>query len=855
MTRRFEATRGCAFFRLPPLPRGGRGGSETHWPRPYRRNPPVSPIGKGGRLFSGITTSIVAVCLLAFASAVDLRAPAQDVDPPGVEILTAAPFDRITLTDRTVLNIEPISPRPLPEIDPDKEAKARRKKAEPPPRQGNIGLPGERSMVKAAPTEAEEEEANQVVIHLLEGEVRDFKVARSSVQQVVYYEDMLLAACDRLSLARDFGRAFECCLRVQARDPKWPGLDGHVDKLLFAEGSAALLDGEGERGLRLLRELFARKPEFPGLADKLAESYGSRSTRAFDLGLYALGRKVLHDVEQLAPTHPIVRAVRSRFTSRAKERLDASKTLAGSAKLDALADALRVWPTTEGADAAYREAFAAWPTVDVAVTDVPRALGPWVRSPADERVTRLVYLPVLAVDDEEAAKGKAEGQLAAEVKTADLGRRIVVSLRPDVRWSDGSRPVAPVDLARALTDAAEPTSLRYNARWADLLERVDTSDESRVEIRLTRPVIKPGSWLLGPVGPAHGGSDGLVATAAGGRDLVGDGPFLWSPLGPGRAELVARRVGAKVRRIRETRYADAASAIGAFNRGEVAVLEHVPADRVAALAADPDVKVGTYARPSLHRIALDGRNPVLRNRSLRRALSTAIDRRTLLEETLLKRPPDAANAVSDGVFAKGSYADAPDVRPLGYNPVLAKMLVAAARKELADAPVTLTFEYPARPEAQAVAAKIVEALHLAGVTVNPVERPESELESDLRSGRPFDLAYRVGRCDEPVLDAGPFVSPAYDAPASTNPLAALASPEILQLLLRLERAPEFPTAKGLAVQIDRECRDELPIIPLWQLEDHYAWRTRLKGPAESAEQLYQNVPNWEVEPWFAKDPW
>ena len=62
---------------------------------------------------------------------------------------------------------------------------------------------------------------------------------------------------------------------------------------------------------------------------------------------------------------------------------------------------------------------------------------------------------------------------------------------------------------------------------------------------------------------------------------------------------------------------------------------------------------------------------------------------------------------------------------------------------------------------------------------------------------------------------------------------------MLWLLLQLERASEWTTARALAQQIDRESRDELPIIPLWQVADHYAWRDRLKGPVKGAVDLYQ----------------
>jgi peptide/nickel transport system substrate-binding protein len=182
------------------------------------------------------------------------------------------------------------------------------------------------------------------------------------------------------------------------------------------------------------------------------------------------------------------------------------------------------------------------------------------------------------------------------------------------------------------------------------------------------------------------------------------------------------------------------------------------------------------------------------------------------------------------------------------------MLVAGARKELGLATLELTLEYPAIPEAQAVAPRLIEALTLAGVAIKAVERPESELERELRAGRRFDLAYRALPCDEPLVDAGPLLSPPYDAPPSADPLAALASPRLLQLLLLLERAPEFPTARGLLIQIDRECRDELPVLPLWQVLEHYAWKDRLKGPGESSESTYQGIERWEVAPWFARDP-
>ncbi len=286
----------------------------------------------------------------------------------------------------------------------------------------------------------------------------------------------------------------------------------------------------------------------------------------------------------------------------------------------------------------------------------------------------------------------------------------------------------------------------------------------------------------------------------------------------------------RIKRIREVRLPAGQSMVGALVRGDVTLIDHVPPDQVARLAASANIKVGSYAQPVIHMIALDGRNQALRNRSLRRALSYAIDRKGLLEDHLLKRAATDKDNVADGVFPKGNYADAPAVKPLEFQPWLAKMLVVAARKELGGQPIKLNFEFPAVPEIAVMARKLADAFRAAGIEIAMVEVLPSRLETELRSGRTFELAYRVLRCDEPVFDAGPLLCPGYEAPPDAGALASTVSPEILQLLLRLERASAWPTARGLVIQIDRESRDELPVIPLWQVADHYALARPLEGP-------------------------
>jgi len=801
--------------------------------------------------------------------------------PGNTDLLRTEPFDRITLVDNSVFLVEPVSPRPLPPIerkDGDGKRRGSNKKSVIPP-EGNIivGVPTKLELPGAQIFDADGVTNEEVRLHLLQAapnELRDFKVKRSNLKKIEYFEDLLLQECARQVAVHDYARAFECCLRVQARNPGWPKLDDHVNEVLFSEGSRTLLDGDSERGLRLLRELLGRKRDYPGLLDQIAGAYSKRVERALKIGLYARGRRVLHELEEVVGEHSLVKQMRALYIARAAALVKDAEAIAMPERLDVLTEALRIWPELDGAMALYDKAFAAEPTVDVAVIDVAAPLGPWIRTPADARVSRLLYRPILVGDDEESLQGNKPEQLASAIETSELGRRLLIRIRSGFVWSDGSRPVSAIDVARDLVDRTDPHSPGFEARWADLLDRVEMTDETRVEVRLHRAPLRVGGWFLGPIGPAHASVDGRVATSSQDRPLVSNGAFSCPVANADYVEL-RRRVDQKthdadsqtaaqrepgrgpfpVKRIREKRLSLGQTAAGVLRRGDVTLVEHVPSDQVAGLADSPEIKVGTYAQPIIHMIALDGRNPALRNRALRRALSYAADRRVLLEDHLLKHSPTDKDAVADGPFPRGSYADAPDVKPLESHPWLAKMLVAAARKELGGQPIRLKFEYPGIPEVKMIAEKLADSFRVAGVEITTAEVPPSRLESELRAGRRFDLAYRAVRCDEPVFDAGTLLCPAYDAPADTNALASGASPRILQLLMQLERAGDWATARGLAIQIDRESRDELPVIPLWQLADHYAWRDRLKGPVESASVLYQGIETWEIAPWVARDPW
>jgi ABC-type oligopeptide transport system substrate-binding subunit len=80
-----------------------------------------------------------------------------------------------------------------------------------------------------------------------------------------------------------------------------------------------------------------------------------------------------------------------------------------------------------------------------------------------------------------------------------------------------------------------------------------------------------------------------------------------------------------------------------------------------------------------------------------------------------------------------------------------------------------------------------------------------------------------------------------------NGLASLASPLTRSNILDIERAWDETRVRQSAQFIDRLCRDELPVIPLWQIPRRYAWRSNVKGIKSGQKSLYENIESWSIE--------
>jgi hypothetical protein len=98
-----------------------------------------------------------------------------------------------------------------------------------------------------------------------------------------------------------------------------------------------------------------------------------------------------------------------------------------------------------------------------------------------------------------------------------------------------------------------------------------------------------------------------------------------------------------------------------------------------------------------------------------------------------------------------------------------------------------------------------------------------------------------------VLCLGPPIAP--DGAVMPN----AASGWLRQSLRDLEFATGWPLANEKLALLQHQARDDVALIPLWQLNDYYAYQKRLKGVVNNSIGMYQDAEKWQIDPWYRKD--
>jgi ABC-type transport system substrate-binding protein len=312
------------------------------------------------------------------------------------------------------------------------------------------------------------------------------------------------------------------------------------------------------------------------------------------------------------------------------------------------------------------------------------------------------------------------------------------------------------------------------------------------------------------------------------------------------------RTDANLRAVVEERMPDDKSAVAALLAGDIDVLDRVPPWHIESLRQTQEVRVESYCLPTVHVLIPNLDRPLPAKREFRRALCFGIDRKWIVERVILGGTVMPGFAVVSGPFPLGASLSDPvrygynsQMTPRPFEPRLAAILATIAwshvqkqsGNESSELPAIqeLVLAHPSDPVARLACQAIEAQLEREGIPIRLVEFSADALQS----GRvDCDLRYAELAMWEPLADARLVVG--------VGGLAGDArSPYVEAALRRLDEATSWPEVRTRLAEIHEIAHHELPVIPLWQTMNYFAYRSSIRGIGERPVTLYQDVELWQ----------
>jgi len=686
-------------------------------------------------------------------------------------------------------------------------------------------------------------------VRLLERPTEEFDVAWNSIAHVRVFEQLLFEEAQRLATAGKFDDAYDYFARLLGEYPQLAGLDDAISDYLRRNALALYQAKENDRALALLLTLHQRNPKYPGLDSAVGTIAGDIIQRYLREGNYSAARRVLELWRSQFPGLAVEAANewQRRFEAAAARQVEEAARLVGQkqyvAARKAVNRALGIWPDLDAARNILAQIEVEFPFVTVGVLQAsPRTPARRIDLWAALRTSRLIER-LLAEQIEFGSEGGVYRSPYGELLLDESGRELSLKLNPQSNGAPSADSVA-----RYLLSMGVIGSPLYRADFASLLGGISIGPSSSVDMQFVRVHVRPEAMLQVP--PPN------VAELSGSRTRAAD--FVVADYAPEQIVFTAINPqggrGSGPLAIVEQKMADDETAVSALLAGEVDVLDRVPPWHIERLRGAEGIQVQSYRLPTVHVLIPNLERPLPAKREFRRALCFGIDRKWIVQRVLLAGATLPGYEVVSGPFPAGVSLSDPirygynnQVLPRPFEPRLAAILATVAwagvqnptgkkdAPEPGDIP-ELTLALPSDPVARVACQSIQAQLVREGIPIKLREFAASEL---LIGHVDCDLRYAELAVWEPLADARPLLGPGGLA-------GNVRSPYLNAALSKLDAATNWADVRTRLAEVHEIAHHELPVIPLWQTVNFFAYRKAIGGIGDAPITLYQNVDQWTL---------
>ena len=757
----------------------------------------------------------IAALLLGYGSRL-----AAEENKPATPLLGRQPFDRITLdsaNNGAVLDVE------------------------------ILDLPA-RKVPEVFPTSGQLE-----VTRLSEPSVL-YNVSWTSIEKIELFEQLLLSDAKKQIAAKDFDKAFKTLDFLKTNYPTLPGLQPTIEQYLIRDAAASYKAKRYDEAISILMAVYDANPQRPGL-EKIVQAVGDRlinehlSTQNF-----SSARSVLDLYIQGFPNLEIASASswQQKFKSDANQQIIAGRKAFEQRQYQAARLAVRraqgILPQVSGARELLREIEQVAPQIVVGVNQhgmiiSQSTLGDW----SSTRVERILAPQFVELTDF-GAEGGIYDCPWANLSSDDSGLEMKVGLTN----SAIKRGLTPERIVNVLMHRTNPSNAAYQPSLGKALGNIRIYEGQEVQLHWLLSHVRPESLLRFRIGDLFTNEKAPNTYQASTDD---DHPEIVRY----KYSTQNNRTQGSAPTVIERTFIDDEEAVSALLRGDVHVLDRIPPWQIAPLREAKEIVIDTYRLPTVHVLIPNHSKSILGRREFRRALCYGIDRQRLLVDILLAGYPQPGFQVLSGPLPSGSqhndpvgYAYDPTIMPRPYEPRLAAVLSKVARTSLAKiqalqdgmkpgeldkvkpAPAEpLLLVHPANSLARTACQTIKLQLDAIGI---PIQLQELEQHPSTLPVE-YDLLYSELTLWEPLVDAVRLLGPQGRAGSCTAAMSLA--------LQNVDRAQNWKQARLSLRQVHRVAASDLPVIPLWQTINSFAYRRSLTGVGTMPVSLYQNISDWK----------
>jgi tetratricopeptide (TPR) repeat protein len=683
-----------------------------------------------------------------------------------------------------------------------------------------------------------------------------FEVPYTSIEKYTSFNKLLIAEADVWMKEKKFPEAFRNLFHVYNRGGKKdPAMVDALMSCLFLDGKENYDSGEFELALSIYEDIYQNDPNFKvdgfniPLADIVMACHNGMIKKRFEKEDYIGVRQSLASVvaQYGEKASKLEKDWSANFEKRSDKLVAQARKFASAGRGReahlAANQAEQMSPGRDIVEQLKQDLLIKFPMIIIGVSQDaadadPNRFEHW----GSRRVGRLTQRTIVENTGLTDEGGKFEFLNGTFYPADEIGLEYTMEINqepngfavPDINAYQFSSRI------RALADQDSPS---HKTAWAKILKSVEIEDQNRVTFTLRTPFVRPEALLKIPyTDPGPDGQpdqNGFYVMTAEEKRLKTFEVNPRYPRLPDRQHPV----------IVEQLFSDASVAADQLIAGNINVVDRVPIADLKRLKATPNIKVRSYILPTVHMLVPKIRSEVAKDPNFRNGLSHAIDRNLLVNDVICGGEEVDGCDVISGPFPIGTeendqiaYAYDMKVRPLAFNSQMGAVMVN----------LSLRPQPPVRPDA-IPSPKLVIA-HTNSTTATDaaaaIARMWTEIgietsTRELAAGKSvpdddeWDFLYVATTMEEPLIDAASIIGP--------DGFAKNVSAPIEQTLRNLSYSQSWQAACSDLRRLHRQTSIDLSVIPLWQVKEHYAYRTTVREIGRDLIHLYQNVDRWRID--------